>query len=382
MAEGAGGGEVKRAQGAVARGAARGALASAAALPARAACVFVLLAVLLSLAPAPAWPHEGGLLAYADIRVDGNRVRYAITLSAASARVVAGDEAAMQRAGADLAQQLAQRIAVRAGTERCAPGAAQIKPTQAGASLEIVLDYRCPAPPRTLTLRDDSYDVLGKDLHTLAKISWKGDGNDRSETFRLDTDARDASVTIGGATAAAPASFFVVGVEHFATGYDHILFLAALLVRTTSMWLAAKVITAFTLAHSLTLGLAAMGVVVPPEKPVEIAIALSIAWVAFTNLFSKRADASLLAAPLLFGLVHGLGFSSALREILPPDESVLWPLLKFNLGVEAGQLIAAALVLLVLRWLHARPWHERALRGVSWAIFAAGVALVAARVVF
>lgn len=337
-----------------------------------------LFAALLALLPFALPAHEGGLLAYADIRVDGNRVRYAITLSASSAKVVAGDEAGMQRAGADLAQQLAQRIAVRAGTERCTPGAAQIKPAQAGASLEIVLDYRCPAAPRTLTIRDDSYDVLGKDVHTLAKIAWA----DRNETFRLDNDQRDASVSIGAATVAAPSSFFLVGVEHFATGYDHLLFLAALLVRTTSWLLAAKVITAFTLAHSLTLGLAAMGVVVPPEQPVEIAIALSIAWVAATNLFSQRSDVNLLAAPLLFGLVHGLGFSSALREILPPDESVLWPLLKFNLGVEAGQLMAAAAVLIVLRWVRAQPWQAKALRGISWSIFAAGVVLVAARVVF
>jgi hydrogenase/urease accessory protein HupE len=139
-------------------------------------------------------------------------------------------------------------------------------------------------------------------------------------------------------------SFFWFGVRHILTGYDHLLFLAALLLACTTLREAAAIITCFTLAHSITLALAALDIVRIPASMVEPAIALTIVYVAIENLVHTPVLWQRAAITCSFGLVHGLGFASALREIglgtLPGG--VFLPLLTFNLGVEAGQLCVAA----------------------------------------
>ncbi len=154
-------------------------------------------------------------------------------------------------------------------------------------------------------------------------------------------------------------SFFWFGVEHIMTGYDHLLFLAALLLACATFSEAATIITCFTLAHSITLALAALDVVRLPGSIVEPLIALSIVYIAIENLSRTPSLWPRATVTCLFGLVHGLGFASALRDIglgtMPGG--VVWPLLRFNLGVEAGQLAVAA-VLLPLLW-----WAKRSERG-------------------
>jgi hydrogenase/urease accessory protein HupE len=139
-------------------------------------------------------------------------------------------------------------------------------------------------------------------------------------------------------------SFFWFGVEHILTGYDHLLFLAALLLACTTLREAAAIITCFTVAHSITLALAALDIVRIPASIVEPAIALTIVCVAAENLYHTPVLWHRAAIACLFGLIHGLGFASALREIgvgsMPGG--IVAPLLKFNLGVEAGQLFVAA----------------------------------------
>jgi len=145
-------------------------------------------------------------------------------------------------------------------------------------------------------------------------------------------------------------SFFAFGVEHIITGYDHLLFLAALLLTCTRFKEAAAIITCFTIAHSVTLVLAALDMVRLPAEVVEPAIALSIVYVACENLVGTPSLWRRAGVTCFFGLIHGLGFASALREIglgrIPGG--VIWPLLKFNLGVEAGQLAIAAVLLPLL----------------------------------
>lgn len=145
-------------------------------------------------------------------------------------------------------------------------------------------------------------------------------------------------------------SFFLFGVEHIITGYDHLLFLAALLLACRTFGEAATIITCFTVAHSVTLALAALDVVRMPSSVVEPLIALSIFYVAVENLVTKPTMWRRIAITCFFGLIHGLGFASALRDIglgsIPGG--VVLPLLKFNLGVEAGQLCVAAVLLPIL----------------------------------
>ena len=330
----------------------------------------------------PAWGHQSGLTGYADIRLDGTHVRYVLTLSQIPptlARFVTNTSA-----GPDLGrlvEALAGAVAISAGADRCpATGAKAEPPGQGRLSVTLTVDFRCPHEVRELSIRDDFFDLIGPDLHTLAKIAWPGG----SGTFAFAAERRDARFAIAPSVtpATSVSSFFLLGIEHILTGYDHLLFLAALLVRAES-WLAVlKVITAFTLAHSLTLALAVLGVVTPPDRWVEAAIALSIAYVAASNLFARRDSAGRWGASFLFGLVHGLGFSAVLREMTLPKAGLAWLLLQFNLGVETGQAIAAAVALAALAWLRTRTWRTTALRGISYAILAAGLVLMVDRAFF
>lgn len=144
--------------------------------------------------------------------------------------------------------------------------------------------------------------------------------------------------------------FILLGIEHILTGYDHLLFLAALLLgyrRLTQMLIT---VTGFTVGHSLTLSLAVLGFVSAPVRLVETLIALSIVIVALENLLAKGEPRQRFPIATIFGLVHGLGFASVLLGMgLGRDRgSIVPPLLGFNLGVECGQVIAAAIVMPVL----------------------------------
>ena len=146
-------------------------------------------------------------------------------------------------------------------------------------------------------------------------------------------------------------TYFLLGVEHILGGIDHLLFVLALMLLIREPWMLVKTITAFTLAHSITLAGAALGYFSLPQKPVEAAIALSIAFVARELIRMKPGERRLsLAYPWVvafsFGLLHGFGFAGALKEIGLPQGDVPLALLTFNLGVEAGQLIFVAAVLL------------------------------------
>lgn len=144
--------------------------------------------------------------------------------------------------------------------------------------------------------------------------------------------------------------YTLLGIEHILEGLDHLLFVLALLFVVRNGWALVKTITAFTVAHSITLGLATLGYINMPSAPVESAIALSIVFLCVEIVHARRGRMSLtFSYPWLvafaFGLLHGLGFAGALSEIgLPPQEIPL-ALLFFNIGVEIGQLMFVAAVL-------------------------------------
>ncbi len=166
-------------------------------------------------------------------------------------------------------------------------------------------------------------------------------------------------------TRLAAKGYFMLGVEHIAFGIDHLLFVLALVLIVRGVGPLVKTITAFTVAHSVTLALATLGVVHVRSAPVEAIVALSIVFVALEILRSRRGDRGLTErAPWLvagsFGLLHGFGFAGALSQLgLPPGDIPL-ALLFFNLGVEAGQLAFVVLTLGVIAQL-------RRLRLPEWA---------------
>lgn len=154
--------------------------------------------------------------------------------------------------------------------------------------------------------------------------------------------------------------FFVLGIEHILTGYDHLLFLFALLIVTHRFWSAFGIITFFTIAHSITLAIAGMNLLTIPSTIVEPLIAASIVYVGVENLIVKEPKGRKYLT-FAFGLIHGFGFAAVLQEmnITSIESGILVPLFSFNLGVETGQLVVTAISLPIIWWLHIKPLIEK-----------------------
>jgi hydrogenase/urease accessory protein HupE len=157
--------------------------------------------------------------------------------------------------------------------------------------------------------------------------------------------------------------FLPAGVHHILIGPDHLLFLVGLLLLGGSVRRLAWMVTAFTAGHSLTLSMAALALVTPPARIVEPAIALSVVYVGIDNLLVKNGRDVRAWIALGFGLVHGFGFASVLREMDLPARALGWSLFSFNLGVEIGQLLVVLAVAFALAVLRARS--ERAGRRLA-----------------
>jgi hydrogenase/urease accessory protein HupE len=153
------------------------------------------------------------------------------------------------------------------------------------------------------------------------------------------------------------ATYFVTGIEHILFGYDHLLFVVSLILLLGGAWTVAKAVTAFTIAHSITLIGTTLGMFGLPQAPVESVIALSIIFLA-VEVVKKDPDQVRLSQRIpwviafLFGLLHGFGFAGALKEIGLPENDVPVALLTFNLGVEIGQLVIVFTSLISLAMLN------------------------------
>jgi hydrogenase/urease accessory protein HupE len=149
-------------------------------------------------------------------------------------------------------------------------------------------------------------------------------------------------------------TFVPAGVHHILIGPDHILFLIGLLLLGGGWKALLKIVTAFTIGHSITLSLAALNIVTPPPTVIEPAIALSIVFVGADNLVRGGGRDVRAFIALTFGLVHGFGFANVLREFGLPREALGWSLFSFNVGVEIGQLLIVLLVATALTILRRR----------------------------
>lgn len=194
-----------------------------------------------------------------------------------------------------------------------------------------------------------------------------------SPPVQLDVGARAGSAApLETAQSLGPLAFFKLGVHHIAIGWDHLVFLLGLVLLSANLKKLAWTVTAFTIAHSVTLGLASQGLVQPPGNWVEALIAATIAWVGLVALRSRTAS----HGPLLafgFGLIHGFGFAGALGETLGADrELTLIGLLSFNLGIECFQLLLVAAVAPTLAWLATRPAFRHLHAALAASVLLAG----------
>ncbi|MEX2207850.1 MAG: HupE/UreJ family protein [Myxococcota bacterium] len=248
-----------------------------------------------------------------------------------------------------------------------------------GAALALVLPAGCRATAKPSLERDASAEILRTTLDcggdSLADGAAFGlDGLRESATNALVRIERaDGSVAQGVIDAAQPrfalparadrsetiASYLRLGVAHILGGFDHLLFVAALVLLVQSGRALVATVTAFTLGHALTLGCAALGFVQPPSAPIEVAIAASVFWLAL-GLASRKGRARGMPARLAFGfgLLHGFGFAAALAEAGLASADLPLALASFNAGIELGQL---AIVLALLLFVRALRRYERPL---------------------
>lgn len=329
--------------------------------------------------------HTGGMTGFATITIDGKLVRYNLTLS----EIPPGPLAEQMHLGQSgvapdyrpLVTTISEKIHITADGTPCTASQGNVVPP-AGTSLSYAatVDFKCNADVHTLTIKDDMSDAIGPTQHTLAAIMWTGG----SQQFAFGGDARETTVKVSEPAKASQGagSFFPLGIEHILTGYDHLLFLIALMLGGGNFWSMLKIITAFTVAHSITLALAALDLVVLPGVFVESVIALSIAYVALENLLPRHAVSRRWLVSFVFGLMHGFGFSSVLREIGLPKENLLLALLNFNLGVEVGQATIVLLAVPLLMRIKSRPWEKHVVFAISAMILTAGLVLFVERAFF
>lgn len=174
--------------------------------------------------------------------------------------------------------------------------------------------------------------------------------------------------------------YWKIGTIHILEGYDHLLFVLALMLIIPNVWMLVKTVTAFTVAHSISLALATLGVVNMPGAPTEAVIALSILFLAVEIVHGREGRITLTekfpwVVALSFGLVHGLGFAGALAEVGLPQQDIPLALLMFNVGVETGQLIFVVVVLLVIAVVKRLPFNWPA---GSWRLLPYTIGSVAA----
>jgi hydrogenase/urease accessory protein HupE len=167
--------------------------------------------------------------------------------------------------------------------------------------------------------------------------------------------------------------FLPSGIHHILIGPDHLLFLVGLLLLGGSLRQLLFVVTAFTIAHSVTLSLAALDIFSPPARLIEPAIALSIVYVGADNLLAQGGRDVRAWIALAFGFIHGFGFANVLREMDLPSRALGWSLFSFNVGVEIGQALVVVVVASALAALRSRSeWAGRRL------VFAGSIVVIAA----
>ena len=191
--------------------------------------------------------------------------------------------------------------------------------------------------------------LVGTPFEVLVRIEWR-DGN--TQVARLTPTEQSFVVASSPDTAEVLRTYTLFGIEHILQGIDHLLFVACLILIAGSWKRILITITGFTIAHSITLTLAALELLRIPVAPVEAVIALSIVFLARELAIDRRDTLTWrypIAVSVSFGLLHGFGFASALSELgLPPGE-IPAALLSFNVGVEIGQIIFVVFILLAMR---------------------------------
>ncbi len=224
----------------------------------------------------------------------------------------------------------------------------------AGTLIQLQILYVFDQDVTTLDVKSTLFEIMPAGHQHLMNVRLNG------TLHEAILDSRTEQATFSGVKATNLQTFrrfLRFGVEHIFTGYDHLAFLLGLLVATATIGSLVKIITSFTIAHSITLALATFNVVILPSRLTESLIAASIGYVAAENLLDFRAMKRYYIT-FLFGLVHGFGFSNVLREMDLPKSSLALSLFSFNAGVEIGQITFVLLIFPLVQDLVSSGWKR------------------------
>ena len=218
----------------------------------------------------------------------------------------------------------------------CRLGAEIISQRQEGTLIQSWQEYCDQALSQSTLAIRNLYPGVSEVLVSITHL----DGSVQRFVVRPDNPV----VNLGEADSPLLPAYLELGIEHLLAGLDHVLFVIALMVLITDRWRLVATITAFTIAHSITLALSTFELLQISQSAVEALIALSLLFMA-VEMLSKTSSLTANYPWLIsfgFGLIHGLGFAGVLREVGLPDDAALWALLLFNIGLEIGQLMVVA----------------------------------------
>jgi len=384
----------------------------------------LLLATAVLISTTVAWGHARSA-SYSSWWIDGDgaRVRARVSLLDTTALEASGVHRDTTAGGESLSRYVTRALTLSSSAGPCAPVEPAARESEAPAAVELEWHVRCPSHDGLRVRSDLLVELNPSHLH-FARVH-RGDGAPVEAVLDVHDRVLELSASRGEPAAQGGFARFVrLGVEHIASGWDHLVFVLMLVLAGGSLRRTALTVSGFTVGHSITLTLATLGAVVPDTAPVEALIGLSIVLLAVENVWMRSerrswvtpavavgaaALVAVVAGSLhrpgalafggvaafsacyfalldesprperlralvagLFGLVHGFGFARVLQEMQLPTRELARDLVGFNLGVELGQLGFIVLAWAVLAWLARRPgWRIPAVAVLS----SAGVAL-------
>ncbi|TRZ93146.1 MAG: HupE/UreJ family protein [Rhodocyclaceae bacterium] len=343
--------------------------------------ISVLLAgSMLTLACAMAHDRIGSV-SHSIIIVRGDTVSYYLNMSPAIAELVRKEA---DPNTPDFQDYFSSELSVKTWDSECRLNQIEKASPEPTGHWIVHLQYQCPQIVNDLTIRSTLFLDLDESHTQFARLA----SPDDPATAMREAVLSASNVTFhipdvhtgGSASSDRAWSFFKLGIEHLLTGYDHILFLLTVII-AMGLLDTVKAVTAFTVAHSLTMALAFLNLVSLPSSIVEPLIALTIIYVSVENVLATDIRRRWLLTGL-FGLVHGLGFVGALKAITVSREELLLSLFSFNVGIEAGQLLVIVISIPALRYLRSRAWDRRFCRAFSQGAALLGAVWLVQRVFF
>lgn len=343
---------------------------------------FFILCIYFFISPLSASAHTDNSEGYSSISLDNSGLRYELSLDYLElARIVdlgitTGDTSAelseaLEKNKSSLEKYFSEKLTV---FNQGLKVDGTIIETNVDRRLErdyANITFHFPIEDKESAAIQITYDVFFVDNDPAHRNIVSYDLGEKTGKFVFTSGERD--LTLGkDSMLGQSVPFIKLGLHHILIGLDHILFIIALVVTSQKLIDVIKIMTLFTLAHSVTLGLTALELVHIPSKIVEPLIALSVSFVAIER-FLGLSDKYRFIVVFVFGLIHGIGFAGALELANPTEWSSLWPILTFNVGVELGQALIILLLFPILLFIRKFKWSSPIHIAVNTAIFLFGI---------